>query len=300
MGHLPSPTPAAICPRCGYDQSGIIATWHSACPLRGLCSECGLDFEWRLVLGPEVLGPPWSIEHGARLSLPRAAAAIRRGVSQAGLWREFELAYSIRRARLVLLLVGSLLANHLLLAAILAAGLAIVRVTRGWVASTALSPEIWLWPYDETLLWPIGGRRSLDLDLAPIVIQLYLPLVIPPLLLLVFVETMSRVGVRQAHLLRGAAYMAPCLPPASLGLIAGWVLLGWLSTTTLAATPLVLAPLGIALALGWPLLQTLRWRAFIAHYLRLPHATWIATSAFVILMLSIVLASLALFILSAG
>ena len=34
------------CPRCGYDLSGEIATWTEACPVRGLCTECGLEFAW--------------------------------------------------------------------------------------------------------------------------------------------------------------------------------------------------------------------------------------------------------------
>ena len=40
-----------ICPKCGYDQSGEIATWESACPMMGLCPECGLEFGWAQVFG---------------------------------------------------------------------------------------------------------------------------------------------------------------------------------------------------------------------------------------------------------
>lgn len=35
-----------ICPKCGYDQSGEIATWETQCPLEGRCSECGIAFAW--------------------------------------------------------------------------------------------------------------------------------------------------------------------------------------------------------------------------------------------------------------
>lgn len=38
-----------ICPKCGYDQSGEIATWECVCPLKGRCSECGTEFEWAKV-----------------------------------------------------------------------------------------------------------------------------------------------------------------------------------------------------------------------------------------------------------
>ncbi len=44
------PTPA--CPRCGYDQSGVVATWQHACPLRGTCSECGEAFAWADIFNP--------------------------------------------------------------------------------------------------------------------------------------------------------------------------------------------------------------------------------------------------------
>jgi len=39
-----------VCPRCGYDQSGEIARWSEACPLRGVCVECGYEIEWADVL----------------------------------------------------------------------------------------------------------------------------------------------------------------------------------------------------------------------------------------------------------
>src|SRR5688572_13686864 len=41
------------CPRCGYDLTGIAASWKETCPLSGVCSECGLAFEWVDVYRPE-------------------------------------------------------------------------------------------------------------------------------------------------------------------------------------------------------------------------------------------------------
>ncbi len=45
---------APLCPRCGYDQSGVAATWQGAgvCPLAGTCSECGEAFEWADLFNP--------------------------------------------------------------------------------------------------------------------------------------------------------------------------------------------------------------------------------------------------------
>lgn len=43
---------ALRCPRCGYDQAGIAASWKDRCPLAGTCSECGLLFAWADVFVP--------------------------------------------------------------------------------------------------------------------------------------------------------------------------------------------------------------------------------------------------------
>ena len=79
------------CPRCGYDLQGQVAAWHAPsaavggvagdgrsdprakhidgefaegarCPLQGLCSECGLTFEWRAIFRAELFGPGWFME----------------------------------------------------------------------------------------------------------------------------------------------------------------------------------------------------------------------------------------------
>ena len=62
------------CPRCGYDQRGVVATWTDCCPLYGTCSECGLQFNWANVIVPDKFEPPWCVEFAPRLlGLPRAA-----------------------------------------------------------------------------------------------------------------------------------------------------------------------------------------------------------------------------------
>ncbi len=61
-----------ICPKCGYDQSGEIATWESQCPISGVCSECGEPISWREIFaiqrewGSEVA---WYSEHAHSLRL---------------------------------------------------------------------------------------------------------------------------------------------------------------------------------------------------------------------------------------
>ena len=57
----------AACPRCGYDQSGAIASWNHenspSCPLHGTCSECGLTFRWHDIIHADRLIVRGFIEH---------------------------------------------------------------------------------------------------------------------------------------------------------------------------------------------------------------------------------------------
>lgn len=71
----PPDTPPS-CPRCGYDLSGAAAAWNHAesasCPMRGTCSECGLEFAWGDVFNP-TLGPSRHyFENAERLGLANA------------------------------------------------------------------------------------------------------------------------------------------------------------------------------------------------------------------------------------
>ncbi|MCP3902863.1 MAG: hypothetical protein GY715_04430 [Planctomycetes bacterium] len=56
-------TPKVVrCPRCGYDQRGVIASWTTSCPVGSTCAECGLDFEWGDLLSRRRLAPRWFVE----------------------------------------------------------------------------------------------------------------------------------------------------------------------------------------------------------------------------------------------
>lgn len=53
-----------MCPKCGYDQSGAIATWAASCPIVGTCPECGIRFNWKDVFNPGWQDLRWYAEHG--------------------------------------------------------------------------------------------------------------------------------------------------------------------------------------------------------------------------------------------
>jgi len=52
-----------ICPRCGYDQSGVVTTWETACPVSGTCPECGHGFLWADLFVPSRQDLRWYVEH---------------------------------------------------------------------------------------------------------------------------------------------------------------------------------------------------------------------------------------------
>ena len=96
-------TPTIACPRCGYDQRGVVAAWEDSCPLSGLCVECGLTFSWPEVIHPEKFQPQWCIEfiesrrvvRGCRLTLLYSLLPWR-------LWSRLHMSYEVRGRRLLL------------------------------------------------------------------------------------------------------------------------------------------------------------------------------------------------------
>ncbi len=88
-----STTPAAppLCPRCGYDQSGVVGAWRELCPLRGTCSECGHVFDFARVINAEQHKLSWLYEHTPRgLGIRRAWYTWQRMVLPWRFWREHD------------------------------------------------------------------------------------------------------------------------------------------------------------------------------------------------------------------
>ncbi|GEM_PF-1747591 len=82
-----------ICPRCGYDQSGIVDTWTDSCPTEGVCAECGLGFEWATVFAPARFDLPWYVEHGrgVRAWIVRSLKTIVRLLRPIRFWRGLDI-----------------------------------------------------------------------------------------------------------------------------------------------------------------------------------------------------------------
>jgi len=114
------------CPRCGYDQRGVLSTWTESCPLEGVCTECGLRFAWCEILRPEKFEPRWCIEfEPQRRRLPRAAVRTWfRSFVPWLFWSRLKMSDRIRWPRLlayILLLLVPFLLTYVLVQGGLAA-----------------------------------------------------------------------------------------------------------------------------------------------------------------------------------
>lgn len=95
---------ACACPRCGYDQRGVVRMWAEQCPMEGTCSECGLVFVWCEVLVPEKFEPRWCVEFsvGRLRLLWSCVQTFVRTILPWRFWRRLRMSFSLRPRRLVL------------------------------------------------------------------------------------------------------------------------------------------------------------------------------------------------------
>lgn len=105
------------CPRCGYDLSGVIASWEGACPLEGRCSECGVDFHWGDLLNERRRHLPWLYEHANRWwNFSAAWKTTLTALTPWRFWRQTKVHHPIRLVRLALWLPVTIAPLLLLLA----------------------------------------------------------------------------------------------------------------------------------------------------------------------------------------
>jgi hypothetical protein len=107
-----------ICPRCGYDQRGAIVQWTDQCPIRGRCSECGLEFEWFEILNPQIRLPHWCVEcRVASWRFPlQMTGSILRTKWPWLMWRRIRMSHELSPGRLAAYLVTSLAMLYLVFA----------------------------------------------------------------------------------------------------------------------------------------------------------------------------------------
>ncbi len=105
------------CPACAYDLSGIAESWREACPLRGVCPECGGSLDWRALLTRPDQPPPWSFEHARSPGVRPAIVTLLRLAEPMSFFSAMRGARSAHPRR-VALLVGAVALCGLVLAAL--------------------------------------------------------------------------------------------------------------------------------------------------------------------------------------
>ncbi|MEM9166025.1 MAG: hypothetical protein AAGB48_03265 [Planctomycetota bacterium] len=88
------------CPRCGYDQSGLLATYRQACPIEATCSECGCHFAWRDVhIAAEA--PSWLVERRTPGWYRRAPGTALRALNPFAFLRSVRMEHTVSVPRLI-------------------------------------------------------------------------------------------------------------------------------------------------------------------------------------------------------
>lgn len=144
------------CPRCGYDQRGLVSSWRDYCPLQSVCTECGLHIEWRAVFDPTVTLPRWCVE------APRSAWAASaqffgtawRCWLSGKLWRGVQMFHPTQWPRLSGWIAGWLLL--IVLSAMLANGLTALGLWSAIAAGGARGV-----PLTTTGAWPVFLQATL-------------------------------------------------------------------------------------------------------------------------------------------
>jgi hypothetical protein len=227
------------CPRCDYDLTGQVATWHApgadvegaCCPSEGTCSECGLRVEWRLVMRPELNARAWFVETEQpprrRCSSWRTAWRALRPWS---FWRDvrMETPFDARRLRWWALCIPlsffGLLFGHLSLWAMISAISEAFRFR--YFSSFDVSTWMQLMTMQFGKMFAYLADR-LTSTLSPLnglawVTALICGIVVPPLMFMALPFTRAASRVRGRHVVRAAVYsLAPIVAIAVCGIVIG-------------------------------------------------------------------------------
>lgn len=303
-----SPDELPACPRCGYDQTGVVQSWRNECPLRMLCSECGLDLDVARVVNPGRFRVAWFFEH-APPGRAGVSAAWRTGLRTVLPWRfwrqsdgvRLDSEFSLRRLLLWLpLLIAPLYALNVLLY-LSTAGIMVLgkpppaRPGASWWASVMLN----------ALLTPPGlGHFDVRLSYHA---ELHLPChiaawlccgILVPAMLMLLSRSRADCRIRARHVLRAAVY--------GLGVLALWpAYIVWFYLRNMLPLPISLTnSLGLRWdSADWQLATLIGglsgaawvacwWYVVIVRTFRLPHARWVwASLMFAYLLLFILLAA---------
>jgi hypothetical protein len=313
---------AAIeCPRCGYDQRGVLATWIEQCPMEATCAECGLKFAWCELLNPDLFPPKWCVE--AKRSwwgFPwQTVRTTMRLFWPALVWRRVQMFHETRWRRLCAFLCLWMLVLAVLL--MFSTGLAAWAHGRAMIAgtgTTAPSRSAWgtfwhaasqpLSTSATTFVWsaPTGpGANLTSSGISPVRtvtmrgnsprewLLNQIERVGPPLALLLAIPACAalafaalpisrrRAKVRWSHIARVTLYLYGMALPLTILILLSHAIARVDAFTDLFIMPAIEALTLAAVVLFWPWM-TLFWASAAGSYLRMEHRWPVALSVVVI------------------
>lgn len=246
-------TPPPICPRCGYDLGGTVASWvregdGASCPTEGVCSECGYALLWRDILNPIYQRLPGFYEH-AITRRERVAWGWRTTlwlIFPWVFWGKVKLHHTMRPLRAIRLAAWMIVISLLMRATVAGVGIAlrpigapgILTPAGSWGASVfrpawSAAPSNGWTMFDgcfgPRMTWNETWNFSTNPPFAAACIQIESPheliilaaspvvfaLAMTAFIVWVLPETSRLAKLRRAHVWRGAAYA-----PVAIGLSA--------------------------------------------------------------------------------
>ncbi len=229
--------------------------------MRGVCSECGLGFEWGEVLNPARSVPGWLIEHPRGVTVDRIMQTYLRAFWPWRCWRSIRLEHEVRLGVLAWFAALTLAVTHLG-TGLVAAGVYYVTtlgfVRSGFSMSTAIdSLRYLLWPYDSD---------GLGLVLTMLTIAVMIPAVF-----VAFRAPLAKAKVHSIHLVRGFVLTLPIVATGSM------VSQCLLRTSMVGWVPW---PMAFIAVLATGIIHTAAWWVIVRQYLRLarPLAVTIAAT----------------------
>lgn len=289
----------SLCPRCGYDLRGQIASWTDHSPLQGICPECGLQFHWTHILHPTRSVPRWSIEHGPKFRIRAAISTFFRSLWPWTFWKAVRIEQPIRPKRLVVYTLLIAVAVHLCFAG---AGIGTVARTQyQWMTWTTPNSQIDLYAYARSVLeqvWPVliwpyssmyyGAFSPVRFSHHPVLWGVPIVLAFIPFCFLLLPQSMRKARIRKAHLVRGCVYTISVLPLAALAyaVIFQFTPLWY----RIHFEPMTFPVIGITICYS-----IVMWTAIIKDYLRLPHGLGVSLAIHAVAILLSALVLLAVF-----
>jgi hypothetical protein len=271
---------APVCPGCGYDLTGLVASWPDAWPLDARCAECGTAWPSGSIFALE-RGPWWSAERRGPGAVRRWAAETVVALLPRRLWRGLALDQPVRVRRLAAMGLGWLALLHLTAAAlvigfeVLLPGPAtpMFQWSYRWTAGTGVGIAVrLLWPYQYWIEIPTGPNQSIGEPIDEMVIVALVPHLAMAGLVALWAGPLRRGEVPRRHAFRA---LVLCLPNASL-----WLVLWTAAFGAMAAAEGVWPDNPVS---GWLMIGMLAayfasivwwWRCFALEYLGNRRGVW--------------------------